>query len=223
VATAATPVRGSYQPNPSLGSGSYWLGRAVFLLAPRGSVDRADLKAYFAVEGGVGQSEYIRAAFRSDGIVPIPLGHLRLRTILGLASSGLPKARSFAIGGRGTLPGETFRAWGGRHIASSQLEWRVGIPVPEVGLGPFATTGSRAILAPFAGIGWAGGDMEGVDWRSTHGGRPVVGVALELLQNLLRLEIATVLRDRNLVVNGQQPRRKLRLTIDIAPEWWPIL
>jgi hypothetical protein len=103
------------------------------------------------------------------------------------------------------------------------LEWRIGIPVPVVGLGPFATTGRRAILAPFVGIGWAGGEIEGVDWGSSRGGRPVVGVAIELLQNLLRLEIATVLRDRNLLVNGQQTRRKARLTIDIAPEWWPIL
>lgn len=223
IATAATPARGGYQPNPSLGSGSYWLGRAIFSLAPRGSVDRADLKAHFAVEAGAGETGYLRASFRSDGSIPVPLGHLRLRTILGVASGGLPKARSFAIGGRGTLPGETFRAYGGRQVASSQLEWRIGIPVPVVGLGPFASTGRRAILAPFVGIGWAGGEIEGVDWGSSRGGRPVVGVAIELLQNLLRLEIATVLRDRNLLVNGQQTRRKARLTIDIAPEWWPIL
>lgn len=223
VATAATPVRGAYQPNPSLGSGSYWLGRAVFTLAPRGSVDRADLKAYLAVEGGVGESEYIRATLRSDGSVPILLGHLRLRTMLGVGGPGLPKARSFAIGGRGTLPGETFRAYGGRRVASAQLEWRIGVPVPALGLGPFATTGRRAIIAPFVGIGWAGGRIEGVNWGSSEGSRPVAGVAIELLQNLLRLEIATVLRDRDLQVGGERPRRKVRLTIDIAPEWWPIL
>lgn len=221
--TKATPVRGAYQPNPSLGSGSYWLGRALFSLAPRGAVDRADLKAYFAVEAGTGESQYIRAAFRSDGTLPIGLGHVRLRTILGAASGGLPKSRSFAIGGRGTLPGETFRAYGGKQVASAQFEWRIGVPVPAIGLGPFATTGRRAILAPFVGIGWAGGEMEGVDWRTSRGSRPVVGVALELLQNLLRLELATVLRDRNLLVGDQRPRRKLRLTVDIAPEWWPIL
>ena len=97
------------------------------------------------------------------------------------------------------------------------------MPVPAVGLGPFATTGRRAMLAPFLGIGWAGGALEGVDWGSSKGSRPVAGVAIELLQNLLRLEIATVLRDRDVLFNGQRPRRKLRLTIDIAPEWWPIL
>ena len=223
VKTTATPARGAYQPNPSLGSGSYAQARAVFALAPRGSVDRADLRAFVAVEAGAGATGYIRVAFRSDGSIPIPTGHLRLRTILGAASAGLPKARSFAIGGRGTLPGETFRAYGGRLVAASQLEWRIGIPVPAVGLGPFATTGRRAVLAPFAGIGWAGGEIEDVDWRSSRGARPVIGVALELLQNLLRMEIATVLRDRDLLVDGQHPRRKFRLTIDIAPEWWPIL
>lgn len=223
IATVATPVNGEYQPNPSLGSGTYWLGRATFTLAPRGAVDRADLKANFALEGGAGPTRYLRATVRSDGSIPVALGHLRLRTNLGLAGAGLPKARSFAIGGRGTLPGETFRAYGGTRVFSTQIEWRIGVPVPAIGLGPFASTGRRAILAPFFGIGWAGGEMEGVDWRSSEGGLPVAGVAIELLQNLLRLEIATVLRDRDRVVNGQLPRQKIRVTLDVAPEWWPIL
>jgi hypothetical protein len=223
VSTTASPARGTYEPNPPLGSGSYWLGRAVFAMAPRGAVDRGDLKLYLGFEGGSGPTQYLRATLRSDGSVPVPLGHLRLRTIAGIATPGLPKARSFAIGGRGTLPAETFRQWGGRRVAAGQLEWRIRVPVPAVGIGPFASTGNRAILAPLLGVGWAGGTIEGVGWRSSEGARPVVGVALELLQSLLRLEFATVLRDRDLEVEGRHPRRRIRLTVDVAPEWWPIL
>ncbi|HEX7023986.1 MAG TPA: hypothetical protein VF187_04125, partial [Gemmatimonadales bacterium] len=115
------------------------------------------------------------------------------------------------------LPAETFRQFGGRRAVSGQLEWRIGVPVPAVGIGPFASTGRQAIVAPLVGIGWAGGTMEGVSWRSSEGARPVAGVAIELLQNLLRVEIATPLRERPDVA------RRWRLTLDVAPEWWPIL
>lgn len=217
VSTVATPARGVYEPNPPLGSGSYWLGRALLVLAPRGAVDRGDLKLQFGVEAGSGPTQYFRASFRSDGSIPVPLGHLRVRTLAGVATPGLPKARSFAIGGRGTLPAETFRQWGGRRVAAGKVEWRVRVPVPEVGIGPFASTGNRAILAPFVGVGWAGGTIEGVGWRSSDGARPVAGVAFEFLQNLLRFELATPLRER------PDKSRRWGLTLDVSPEWWPIL
>jgi hypothetical protein len=216
VATTATPVRSSYQPNPALGSGSYLLGRVGITLAARGALDRSDLKVQLGLEGGTGESTYLRASLRSDGSVPVPLGQLRLRTTAGLATTGLPKSRSFAIGGRGTLPAERFRGYGGRRVFSAQAEWRIRVPIPAVGLGPFASTGNRATLAPLVGIGWAGGAIDGLDWVASDGARPVAGVALELLQNLIRLELATVLRER------VGARRQFRLTFDIAPEWWPI-
>ncbi len=223
VQTRASPISGTYRVNADLGSGTYWVGRMAVTLAGRGAIDRSDLKATFGLELGAGKTEYLRANLRIDGNVPAPLGHLRLRTLAGLATQGLPKARSFAIGGRGTLQPEPIRGYGGREVIAVQLEWRLGVPVPAVGLGPFASTGNRAIIAPFIAVGWAGGEIEGLQWRSSHGARPVAGIALELLQNLLRLEIGTVLRDRNLLIEGKRPRRLIRLTVDVAPEWWPIL
>lgn len=217
VSTAATAVRNNYEPNPDLGSGTYGLGRLAFNLAPRGGLDRSDLRARLTVEGGTGPTQYLRLALRTDGSVPFLLGHLRLRNNLGLATKGLPKARSFAIGGRGTLPAERFRGYGGRAVLATQIEWRFPVPVPSIGLGPFASTGNRAILAPFAGIGWAQGAIEGVDWQPINGARPVVGVALEVLQNLLRLELGMALR------NPPGGNRQVRLTLDVSPEWWPIL
>ncbi len=214
VETTARPLRKVYQPNPALGSGTYVLGRAALALAARGGLDRSDLKAQFGLEAGTGATDYLRISFRSDGSVPIPVGHLRLRTLAGLATAGLPKARSFAVGGRGTLPSEKYRGYGGRRVFTTQLEWRLSVPVPAFGLGPFATTGNRAILAPLFGVGWAGGAIDGLDWQSSRGARPVVGIAAELLQGLVRFELARPLRGAD---------AKLRLTVDVSPEWWPIL
>ncbi|MGQ0703400.1 MAG: hypothetical protein ACT4PM_09755 [Gemmatimonadales bacterium] len=214
VETTARAIRNEFQPNPALGSGSYWLGRAALTLRSRGALDRSDLKATVGIEGGIGETEYLRLSFRSDGSVPVGFGHLRLRTVAGLATAGLPKSRSFTIGGRGTLPGEQFRGYGGRRAIAAQLEWRIPVPVPAVGLGPFATTGNRATLAPMFGIGWAGGAIEEVPWTSSEGARPIIGVAAELLHGLVRFEFARRLRGED---------RRFRLTVDLSPEWWPIL
>ncbi|MGH7562637.1 MAG: hypothetical protein ACRENB_16645 [Gemmatimonadales bacterium] len=213
VDTAATPVTRDYPPNPALGSGSIWLGRFGLTLAPRGALDRSDLKATFGLEGGMGDAEYLRLTMRTDGQLPVPGGHLRLRTLGGWATRGLPRARSFAIGGRGTLPAERFRGYGGRYVAVTQFEYRIPVPVPAIGLGSFASTGRRAILAPMFGAGWAGGPIDGLQWGESHGILPVVGVAAEVLQQLIRIEAATRLRGR----------RDLLITVDISPEWWPIL
>ena len=220
VEQVAKPLRGAYEANPALGSGTYALGRAVLALAARGALDRSDLKAQFGVEVGTGQTDYLRASFRSDGSVPIPIGHLRLRTVAGLATSGLPKSRSFTIGGRGTLPGERFRAFGGRRTVAAQLEWRIPVPVPAIGLGPFATTGNRAILAPLFGIGWAGGTIEDVPWTASDGPRPVFGIAAEFLQGMIRIEAARKLR---FFPEDKRPKYFFALTLDVSPEWWPIL
>ena len=220
VETTAHPLRDSFPPNPALGSGTYALGRLAIALAGRGALDRSDLKAQLGVEAGTGASDYLRLSFRSDGNVPIPGGHLRLRTVAGIATSGLPKARSFTIGGRGTLPGERFRAFGGRRILATQLEWRIPVPVPSVGLGPFATTGNRAILAPLFGIGWAGGSIADLPWTPSEGPRPVFGIAAEFVQGLIRVEAARKIR---FFPDDPRPKFFLALTIDVSPEWWPIL
>ena len=220
VAKAARPLRDSFPDNPSLGSGTYGLARATLALAARGALDRSDLKAQVGVEGGHGKTDYLRLSFRSDGSVPIPGGHIRLRTIAGLATAGLPKARSFAIGGRGSLPGERFRGYGGRRVFAAQVEWRIPIPVPAIGLGPFATTGNRATLAPLFGIGWAGGVIDSLPWTRSAGPRPVIGIAAEFLQGLVRIEAARKLR---FFPGDQRPKLFFALTIDVSPEWWPIL
>lgn len=216
VETVGDPVRPSrdYQPNPELGSGSIWIGRAALTLAQRGALDRNDLRATFGLEAGAGDANYVRATLRTDGRARVPLGHIRLKTLGGWATRGLARSRSFAIGGRGTLPAERFRGYGGRYVAVVHLEYRVPVPVPAIGLGAFASTGRRAILAPFVAAGWAGGPIEGLPWGESRGVLPVAGVAAEVLQQLLRIEAAVRLR---------APVFDVRFTVDVSPEWWPIL
>jgi hypothetical protein len=70
---------------------------------------------------------------------------------------------------------------------------------------------------PLFGVGWAGGPIEGLPWASSEGARPVAGIAVELIHGLVRFEFARPLRN----VAGEGA--KFRLTVDISPEWWPIL
>ncbi len=216
VETAGAPVRPTreFQLNPALGSGNVWLSRVGLTLAQRGALDRSDLRATLGLEAGTGDADYVRLTLRADGQLRIPTGHLRLKTFGGWATRGLARSRSFAIGGRGTLPAERFRGYGGRYVAVTHLEYRFALPVPAIGLGNFASTGRRAIIAPFAAAGWAGGPIDGLPWGESRGVLPVVGVAAEVLQQLIRIEAATRLRG----ATGD-----VRFTVDISPEWWPIL
>ena len=83
---------------------------------------------------------------------------------------------------------EPFRAYGSRSSALAQVEWRLELPAPGVGLGSFASTGRRMTLAPFLAAGWAERPLDGLPWSGSDGVRPVAGVALEWFMRLLRVE-----------------------------------
>ena len=129
-----------------------------------------------------------------------------------MGSAELPRYRSFAIGGWGTLLGEPFRAYGGRRYALGQLEYALPIPFPALPLGSFVSTGNRATLAPFVAAGWAGEGVAGVPWRPSGGIRPVAGVALEWFHGLIRVAGGMALRTGHVGVS-----------VDLSREWWDIL
>jgi hypothetical protein len=116
------------------------------------------------------------------------------------------------MGGWGTLPGEPFRAWGGRRSALTSLEYRVDAPFVAIPIGAFATTGRTITLAPFVAVGWAGGRMPGLPWRPSGALRPVAGLALEWFHHLLRLESGVSLRTG-----------RVGVTVDLNRDWWGIL
>ncbi len=209
----ATPARGTYRPNPPLGAGTYRAARLRLERTASGAPGSGgDLSGALGVELGDGPTSYLRLAFDGRWIAPLGRTRLLFSGRAGWGTAGLPAYRSFVLGGRGTLVGEPFRAYGGRSFALGRLEWRVDLPVPSLRLGSFVSTGPTVTLAPFVAAGWSDRPYAGLPWGATDGVRPVAGVALELFYRLLRLEAGYGLRTGH-----------LGLTVDVHPDWWGVL
>ena len=212
VRTQATPATGSYRQNPALGSGTYRVGRVELERASGGIAVRRDLQARLSLEAGEGAGDYARATLEGRWLATLAGRELVSRLYLGAGSDRLPPHRSFAIGGRGTLVGEPFRAYGGREVALGQVEWRFEVPVPAIPLGSFASTGRTMTVAPFLAAGVTGRPIGGLPGAATDGVRPVVGVALEWVMRLIRIEAGVGLRDGG-----------FGLTVDVNRDWWGLL
>ncbi|MEP6687473.1 MAG: hypothetical protein ABJC36_03930 [Gemmatimonadales bacterium] len=212
VGVRATPATGSYRPNPALGSGTWRVGRLDLERASGGIAVRHDFQGRLSFEGGEGPGEYARATLESRWLTTLGGHDLVSRVYLGAGTDDLPPHRSFAIGGRGTLVGEPFRAYGGREVALGQVEWRFEVPVPAIALGSFASTGRSMIVAPFLAAGMTGRPIGGLPWTTSDGIRPVAGVALELFMRLIRVEAGVGLRDGD-----------FGLTVDVNRDWWGLL
>jgi hypothetical protein len=164
------------------------------------------------VEAGEGPRDYARATLEGRWLTTLAGHQLVSRLYLGAGTDGLPPHRSFTIGGRGTLVGEPFRAFGGREVALGQVEWRFEVPVPAIRLGSFASTGRTMTVAPFLAVGMTRRPNAGLPWAATDGVRPVAGVALEWFMRLIRVEAGIGLRDGELGV-----------TVDVNRDWWGLL
>jgi hypothetical protein len=212
VGVDASPAQGTFRPNPALGSGTHRVARMTLERASGGIAVRHDLQGRLALEAGEGAGDYVRATVAGRWLAGLGGSEILSRIYLGAGSDRLPLHRSFAIGGRGTLPGEPFRAYGGRTVGLAQLEWRFEAPVPALRLGSFASTGSSVTVAPFVAAGYSARPPAGSPWGPTGGLRPVAGVALEWFMRLIRVEAGVGLRDGNLGV-----------TVDVNRDWWGLL
>ncbi|MBA3316720.1 MAG: hypothetical protein H0T50_01340 [Gemmatimonadales bacterium] len=212
VVVASSPANGRYRPNPPLGAGTYRFVRAAAERASGGIAVRQDLQGRFGIEAGEGPGEYLRATAEGRWLQSAGAGQLLSRAYLGVGTDGLPAYRSFVLGGRGTLVGEPFRAYGGRTVALAQVEWRFEVPFPAISMGSFASTGRHLTVAPFVAAGWSERPVTGLPWRSTDGVRPVAGVALEWLMRLIRLELGVGLRDG-----------RVGVSVDVNRDWWGLL
>jgi hypothetical protein len=212
VTTRASPANGEYRANPSLGAGTRRIVRLGLERASGGIAVHRDLQGRFTFEAGEGAGEYVRATAEGRWLAGLRGSELLTRIYLGAGSDRLPAYRSFVLGGRGTLVGEPFRAYGGRTAVLAQVEWRFEVPVPALSLGSFASTGRRMTVAPFLAAGYAGRPLLGLPWDRTAGIRPVAGVALEWFMRLIRIEAGVGLRDGH-----------LGITVDINRDWWGLL
>lgn len=208
----ASPATGTYRINPPLGAGTFRLVRLEVERSSGGIALHRDLQGRLSLEAGEGDGEYVRATAAARWLVGLRGSDLLARVYLGIGSERLPAYRSFVLGGRGTLVGEPFRAYGGREAGLAHLEWRFDVPVPAVSLGSFASTGRRLTVAPFIAAGYAGRPLPQLPWGRSAGVRPVAGVALEWFMRLIRLEAGVGLRDGH-----------LGLTVDINRDWWGLL
>jgi hypothetical protein len=139
-------------------------------------------------------------------------GDLELMLRGGWAGAPTPDWRTFVLGGRGTLPGEPYRAYGGRRLALARVEWWFPIRLPSPRMGSWVQAGSQATIAPFVAIGWSDQPVQGLPWAASEGLRPVLGVASELLFNVVRVEA------------GWAPRAgRVSFLLDASPSWWPVL
>jgi hypothetical protein len=215
VGVSASPAGGEYRPNPPLGSGTRHLARIDLERASGGIAVRRDLQGRLSLEGGEGRngvSDYLRATGEGRWLVSLGKTELLSRAYFGLGTDGLPPHRTFVMGGRGTLLGEPFRAYGGRTAALAHVEWRFQVPVPAIPLGSFASTGHWMTVAPFLSAGYTDRPIVGLPWTATDGVRPVSGVALEWFMRLVRLEAGIGLRDG-----------RFGVTIDVNRDWWGLL
>jgi hypothetical protein len=209
----ASPATGEYRPNPAFGAETYRVARLSLTQASAGSVAaRSDLQGALRLEGGTGPTDYLRGAVDARWTRSLGSSALAWQLHAVAGSEGMPAWRAMALGGRGTLVGEPFRAFGGRRALLAHVEWRFEVPAPAIPLGSFASTGATATLAPFAAVGWAGGAVGGMPWDPDAGARPVAGVALELFMRLIRVEAGVALRTG-----------RFGVTLDVSRDWWGAL
>lgn len=204
---AASPSRGGFRPQPDLGGAGYWAG-AIGL--GRGAEGAGGWT--LRLDGGTGQTAWGRATLQGQGGMRVGATELRLRGYGGVTTDLAPPWRTFVLGGRGTLLGDDYRAWGGRRMGWGSVEWRIPIPVLAIPLGDFASTGHLATVAPFVAGGWTGGSVPGMPWHSTGPTRASAGVALELFYQLVRIEAGRSFQTG-----------KVGVTFDVSRGWWGVL
>jgi hypothetical protein len=212
VGVSASPANGSYRPNPPLGRGTFRVARVGLERASGGIAIQRDLQGRLAFEVGEGSGEYLRATAETRWVTALGPGQLLSRAYLAAGTDRLPPYRSFALGGRGTLVGEPFRAYGGRTAALAHLEWRFQLPAPALQLGSFASTGREITVAPFLAAGYTARPLAGITPGDSDGVRPVAGLALEFLMRIIRVEAGLALRDG-----------RFGVTVDVNRDWWGVL
>ena len=183
-----------------------------FERASGGIAVRSDLQGRLALEGGEGDSDYLRATAEGRWLAGAGAGaSCSPGCMPGVGSDGLPAYRSFVLGGRGTL---VRRAVPGlrrpRPAALAQVEWRFDV----AGAGarrsaPSPQPGRRMTLAPFLAAGWAERPLPGCPGPEATACGRWRGWRVEWFMRLIRIEAGVGLRDGHVGV-----------TVDINRDWW---
>ncbi len=208
----ARPARGTYRANPALGGPPYSFGHLTVSSSRFGATG---LGYSLGARGeiGTGSGDFGRLTARGRWAARVAGGTLDLTASAGIGTPELPRRRSFVLGGPGTLPGEAFRGFGGRRMVLVAADWLVVVPGPSIPLGPFGRTAPRMAIGPIVAVGSAGGPVAGVPWVGSRGLRPILGMALEAFERVLRLEVG----------RGLRAQSGWSVSIDLTRSWWPII
>ena len=195
----ARPASGTFRPNVNVGNGANATVALTLRRRSEGFAVRRDLAADATVE--LGEGTYVR--FDGAGHILVPLGETRLlaRVQVGAGTSRLPAYRSFVLGGRGTLLGDDFRAFGGNHMALLHVEWRAPVPFIALAAGAARTPGTLT-LAPYVAVGTA---------QNVTAPRVTLGLGAEWL-GVFRFEAGYGTRTH-----------AIHFAFDVARDFWDIL
>lgn len=165
--------------------------------------------AMFTIEPSV----VARAFVSLDIERPIGRNRLALTTRGGaVGGSGvLPPQELLYFGGPSSAPGYEFHELAARGGVSQRIEWRAPVPFPSVNLGRFGRVPGEATLAPFVQATAIRRAYE-LDVDHPGGVYSSVGVALQPLYDLLRIQVGRGLRHGRWTLN-----------VDVSREFWGIL
>jgi hemolysin activation/secretion protein len=144
---------------------------------------------------------------------PLDQGRLALFVAGGAvgATAHVPPQEWLYFGGPVSTPGYRFHELAGLAGATTRIEWRGQIPAPAISLGRFGRIPGQATLAPFLQGTFIRRAAAG-DTAHVTGVYPSVGVAVQPLFDLLRIQLARGLR------NG-----RWSLNVDVSRDFWGIL
>ncbi|CAN5922349.1 hypothetical protein BH11GEM2_BH11GEM2_30040 [soil metagenome] len=144
---------------------------------------------------------------------PYDAGRLALSLAGGAVggSATVPPQDWLYFGGPVSGPGYRFHELAALAGATARAEWRVKIPAPSFSLGRFGRIPGEATLAPFAQATYAR-RASSADFTHPEGAYPSVGLALQPLFDLMRLQVARGLRNGAWTFN-----------VDVSREFWGIL
>ncbi len=131
--------------------------------------------------------------------------HGSLDALAGVASSRTPVQALYFLGGRGTLPGQPFRAWVGDRFWLVRAEGTLPLLRPWVGLRLFGAAGQTLLAHRSFPPGWQAHD--------SNGPRASVGAGLALAWDVIHLDLG-----RGLGSDGNW-----ELTFSVSPRFRPWL
>ena len=141
-------------------------------------------------------SSNVLRAFASISVErPYDAGRLTLTLAGGAvgASAAVPPQEWLYLGGPVSAPGYRYHELAALTGATTRAEWRMKVPAPSLSLGRFGRIPGEATLAPFAQATYARRAIA-ADITHPEGVYPSVGIALQPLFDLVRIQVARGLR-----------------------------